>query len=53
MRIAVIGGTGLIGAKLVTTLRHRGHDVVMAQATCIGTQAPRPPRARKILSLNR
>jgi uncharacterized protein YbjT (DUF2867 family) len=30
MRIAVIGGTGLVGAKLVSTLRHRGHEVVAA-----------------------
>jgi uncharacterized protein YbjT (DUF2867 family) len=30
MRIAVIGGTGLVGAKLVTTLRQRGHDVAVA-----------------------
>jgi uncharacterized protein YbjT (DUF2867 family) len=30
MRIVVIGGTGLVGAKLVTTLQHRGHDVIAA-----------------------
>jgi uncharacterized protein YbjT (DUF2867 family) len=30
MRIVVIGGAGRVGAKLVTTLRHRGHDVVAA-----------------------
>lgn len=30
MRIVVVGGTGLIGAKLVSNLRHRGHDVVSA-----------------------
>lgn len=30
MRITVIGGTGLVGAKLVATLRHQGHDVVSA-----------------------
>ncbi len=34
MRIAVIGGTGLVGAKLVTTLRHRGHEVVVASRQC-------------------
>lgn len=28
MRIAVIGGTGLIGSRLVTELRSTGHDVV-------------------------
>ena len=30
MRIVVVGGTGLVGAKLVSNLRHRGHDVVSA-----------------------
>lgn len=30
MRIVVVGGSGLIGAKLVTTLRHRGQDVLAA-----------------------
>jgi len=30
MKIVVIGGTGLIGSKLVTRLRERGHDVVAA-----------------------
>jgi uncharacterized protein YbjT (DUF2867 family) len=30
MKIVVIGGTGLIGAKLVKDLRQRGHDVVAA-----------------------
>jgi len=30
MRIVVIGGSGLVGAKLVDTLRHRGHDVLAA-----------------------
>lgn len=30
MRIVVVGGSGLVGAKLVNTLRHRGHDVVSA-----------------------
>ena len=30
MKIVVIGGTGLIGTKLVKNLRERGHDVVAA-----------------------
>ena len=30
MKIVVIGGTGLIGSKLVQRLRDRGHDVLAA-----------------------
>jgi uncharacterized protein YbjT (DUF2867 family) len=30
MKIVVIGGTGLIGTKLVTNLRERGHEVEAA-----------------------
>ena len=30
MKIVVIGGTGLIGSKLVATLRARGHEVLSA-----------------------
>ncbi len=30
MRIAVIGGSGLVGTKLVQTLQRRGHEVVAA-----------------------
>jgi uncharacterized protein YbjT (DUF2867 family) len=30
MKIVVIGGTGLIGAKLVSRLREKGHDVLAA-----------------------
>ncbi|MFM0627542.1 NAD-dependent epimerase/dehydratase family protein [Paraburkholderia xenovorans] len=30
MKIVVIGGTGLIGSKVVKTLRARGHAVVAA-----------------------
>src|ERR1700733_2120332 len=30
MKIVVIGGTGLIGSKTVTILRHGGHEVVAA-----------------------
>src|SRR6184192_2704568 len=30
MKIVVIGGSGLIGSKVVTNLRQRGHEVVAA-----------------------
>ncbi len=30
MKIVVIGGTGLIGTKVVNNLRHRGHEVIAA-----------------------
>ena len=30
MKIVVIGGTGLIGSKLVSTLRSKGHEVLAA-----------------------
>src|SRR5437868_11199028 len=30
MKIVVIGGTGLIGSKVVSTLRQRGHEIVAA-----------------------
>jgi uncharacterized protein YbjT (DUF2867 family) len=30
MKIVVIGGTGLVGSKLVTKLRTNGHEVVSA-----------------------
>src|ERR687891_2909872 len=30
MKIVVIGGTGLIGTKLVSRLREKGHDVLPA-----------------------
>jgi uncharacterized protein YbjT (DUF2867 family) len=30
MRLVIIGGTGLIGSRLVTKLRERGHDAVAA-----------------------
>lgn len=30
MRIVVVGGSGRVGAKVVATLRHRGHDVLAA-----------------------
>ena len=34
MKIVVIGGTGLIGAKTVPLLRQRGHQVVAASPKC-------------------
>jgi uncharacterized protein YbjT (DUF2867 family) len=30
MKIVVIGGTGLIGSKVVTRLREQGHEAVAA-----------------------
>ena len=30
MKIVVIGGTGLIGSKVVQRLRDQGHDVIAA-----------------------
>src|SRR5260370_15517004 len=41
MKIVVIGGTGLIGKKLVNILRHQGHEAVAASPssgvnTCTG-----------------
>jgi uncharacterized protein YbjT (DUF2867 family) len=33
MKIVVIGGSGLIGSKLVNKLREHGHEVVAASAT--------------------
>lgn len=33
MKIVVIGGTGLIGSKVVQNLQTRGHDVVAASPT--------------------
>ena len=32
MKIVVIGGTGLIGSRLVTRLREQGHEMVAASA---------------------
>ena len=32
MKIAVIGGSGLVGAQVVSTLRHRRHDVLAASS---------------------
>ena len=33
MKIVVIGGTGLIGTKVVEKLKHKGHEVVAAALT--------------------
>jgi hypothetical protein len=33
MKVVVIGGSGLIGSKLVNKLREHGHEVVAASAT--------------------
>ena len=30
MKIVIIGGTGLIGTKLASRLREKGHDVLQA-----------------------
>ena len=32
MKIVVIGGTGLIGAKLVKNLQQQGHEVVACES---------------------
>src|SRR5437763_13695849 len=38
MKIVVIGGSGLIGAKVVSNLRQRGHEVVAASpSTSVNT----------------
>src|SRR4030095_662828 len=34
MKIVVIGGTGLIGKKLIPLLRERGHEAVAASPSC-------------------
>jgi uncharacterized protein YbjT (DUF2867 family) len=43
MKIIVIGGTGLIGSKVVSILAEQGHEAVPA-APSIGQRAPGPPR---------
>ena len=42
MKIVVIGGTGLIGSKLVNKLREHGHEAVAASPNTGST----PSRAR-------
>jgi uncharacterized protein YbjT (DUF2867 family) len=50
MKIVVIGGTGLIGSKLVTKLREHGHAMVAASPntgvnTLTAEGTPRAPSA--------
>src|SRR5499433_1571197 len=47
MKIVIIGGTGLIGSKIVPILRQRGHEVVAASPnTGVNTiTGERPKRA--------
>ena len=33
MKIVIIGGTGLIGTKLASNLRQKGHEVIAASPT--------------------
>jgi uncharacterized protein YbjT (DUF2867 family) len=40
MKIVVIGGSGLIGKKLVNNLRQHGHDVVTASPSSVSTTSP-------------
>ena len=46
MKIVVIGGTGLIGSKLVTKLNQQGHEAVAAHPAEVSTpsQAKELPR---------
>src|SRR3982751_4833521 len=37
MRIVVIGGTGLVGSKLVAKLRDQGHDAIAAAPPNVNT----------------
>jgi uncharacterized protein YbjT (DUF2867 family) len=46
MKIVVIGGAGLIGAKAVAILRQGGHEVVAAARKCgVDTLTGRNPLA--------
>jgi uncharacterized protein YbjT (DUF2867 family) len=40
MKLLIIGGTGLIGSKLVTKLRERGNDAVAASPDTGSTRSP-------------
>jgi uncharacterized protein YbjT (DUF2867 family) len=40
MKIVVIGGSGLIGKKLVNNLRRHGHEVVAASPSSVSTPSP-------------
>jgi uncharacterized protein YbjT (DUF2867 family) len=40
MKIVVIGGSGLIGSKVVNILRQRGHEAVAASPSSGGVLAP-------------
>src|SRR5260221_10189292 len=49
MKIVVIGGTGLIGSKLVNTLRQRGHEVLAASPDSGDAARTSWPRWRSVL----
>jgi uncharacterized protein YbjT (DUF2867 family) len=54
MKIVVIGGTGLIGSKLVQQLRDTGHDAVVASSdtgveTVTGEGLPEALRGAQVL----
>jgi nucleoside-diphosphate-sugar epimerase len=40
MKIVVIGGAGVVGTKVVQTLRDRGHDAVPASPVRVSTRLP-------------
>src|SRR5258706_135881 len=40
MKIVVIGGSGLIGSKLVTKLREQGHEAIAAPPKWVVTPLP-------------
>jgi uncharacterized protein YbjT (DUF2867 family)/nitrite reductase/ring-hydroxylating ferredoxin subunit len=51
MNIIVIGGTGLIGSKLVTTLREQGHDANAVQSFA-GVLTPAPREADVVIDVS-